>query len=75
MTGYQFRTSQTLLDVSEELRTKWKSRGQLNQPWDRREKGQGKKALAGSHAGKSPWSGLAAGNAGRPSCRRLYVAL
>jgi hypothetical protein len=36
-----------------------------------REKGQREKVLGGSCKDESPWSSLAAGSAGKPSCRRL----
>lgn len=68
MAGSQSQTSQTSLDVAEELRTKGRggrgeSQGWLIQPPGQREKGQEEKALGVSLAGESPCSGLAAGKA------------
>ena len=67
----------TPLNVLEELRTKWGHQGLLSQLQGPREKGVGGrgKVLGGFCRGKSPCSGLAAGNAGRPSCGRLDVVL
>jgi hypothetical protein len=41
MTGSQSQTSQTPLEVAEELRTKWGPQRQLSKPQGQREKGQG----------------------------------
>lgn len=65
-TGSQSQSSQTSLDVAEELRTKGggeESQGWLIQPPGQSEKGQEEKALGGSLAGESPCSGLPAGKA------------
>ena len=56
--GSQSQASQTLLDTTEDLRTKWGPQGWLSQPRGLREERAGREgAQGGSHTGESPWSG------------------
>jgi hypothetical protein len=57
-TGFQSWTSQTPLNVLEELRTKWGPWGQLGQPWGQIEKGQGDRGwvVSVSLAQAASWS-------------------
>ena len=61
------------LDNTEELRTKCGPQGSSVSPGAEDRMGAGERT--GSWASKSLWSGLAVGNAGRPSCGRLDAAL
>lgn len=72
ITGSQFRASQTPLDTTEDLRTKWGPQGRLGQSQSRREERAG---------GKGSWvvpmqarvlGPVCGWRAGRPSCRRLF---
>lgn len=74
-TGSQSRTSQMLLDNSKELRTKWEPRGAVQPALGTRGERDGEKrgCLVVPVQGKSPWSGLVAGNSRKFSCGRLAL--
>jgi hypothetical protein len=79
MTGSRSWASQYVTGHHERPENGWRPEeggggGESSGAKGRREQ-EGEGTLGSSHTGESPWSSLAAGNAGRPSRERLDAAL
>jgi hypothetical protein len=76
MTGSNSWVSQDVDEHRGRAENGWKPQGSSVCPRAKGRKGAGGEgALGDFHADESPWSGLVAGNAGRPSHGRLDLAL